>query len=198
MNRFSLSFNNNLGWHTLIAMPPTLPPDTYDMESVATHEIGHAHLLKHSNNHNDLMYFTDLTPPYSRNIGSFDLAGGLWEIKNGIEVVNTGGNNCKPQMIKINPADCMVVTEIIEFQGSALNISIFPTLFEDKVLIKIDNNTTVLNFQILNTLGQVVKTGIIDSEIEQIDLGHPFPAGIYYVNIRTQQQNLITKKIVKK
>jgi IPT/TIG domain len=196
--RFSISFNQALLWHTALAMPSTLPADTYDLESRAVHEIGHAHLLKHSNNHNDLMYFTDLTPPYRRSIEPFDLAGGIWAIDHSTIPVNVTGNNCKPQMIKINYSDCVIRTETVEINGKTLNILIFPTIFEDKVTIKIDNNTEPLHFRILNTLGQVLQIGTIHSDMEQVTLNPQLPVGIYYVSIGTQQQTLITKKIIKK
>jgi hypothetical protein len=199
-SRFKISFNNNLLWHTSSTMP-TLPTNIFDMQTNATHEIGHAHLLNHSNNYNDLMYFTNLTPPYKRDIDSFDLAGGLWTIKYSTIFTipnNAAGNTCKPPMIKINPADCLISTEIVEMNGETFNIAVFPTLFEVKITIQINDYAKCIDFQILNTLGQVIKKGQVCADMEQIPLGDYLPTGIYYVNIRLQQQTILTKKIIKK
>src|SRR5690606_8721862 len=76
--RFTIKFNSNLNWHTDTLMPTPLPANTYDLESRAVHELRHAHLLNHSNNSNDLMYYTDVTPPseYRRVIEPNDKSGG--------------------------------------------------------------------------------------------------------------------------
>ena len=197
MSRFTISFNKNLLWHTTVDMPPALPTDTYDFESRAVHEIGHAHLLKHSNNHEDLMYFTNLNPPYRRLIKPNDLAGGLWVMGNSTDLVDTTSTNCKPAMIPINIGDCGI-TGLIEVDGKKVEILIYPSVFSEEINIRVDEiQEIILEFQIFNLYGQSVVEGIIGKGNNTIALNKSMPNGLYVLAIRQNGTVVFTSKIVK-
>ena len=198
MNRFSISFNKDLLWHTSVDMPASLPANTHDFESRAVHEIGHAHLLNHSNNHQDLMYFTNLNPPYRRLIMPNDLAGGLWVMGNSTDPIDTTGTNCKPPMIPIDVGDCVIGTTNIAVLGQEAEIFVFPSVFADQLNVKVvDIQEPNLEYQVFNLYGQVVEAGRINEEQSILTLGQSIPAGMYLFVVREGRNVVFISKIIK-
>ena len=198
MSRFSISFNKNLSWHTSTTMPPSLPANTYDLESRAVHEIGHAHLLKHSNNHNDLMYFTDLTPPYRRNIEPYDLLGGIWVMNNSTDIVNTSGNNCKPEMMPITLVNCMITTNVLDIEDNKIKILVYPSIFQTNVNIELlENWMPDMEYEIIDITGKKIIDGRIESGVNTVPMNEYIPDGLYLLYITHKNNIIFTNKIIK-
>lgn len=162
---FVIKFNENLMWHTDTLMPTPLPANTFDLESRALHELGHAHLLNHSNNPNDLMYFTDVTPPYRRIIMPNDEAGGDYIMSISTPTAPTG---CQTEMTALTPANCGL-TNVIEIeQGIQASIDIFPNPTTGKLFISIHSDSysgQINDFQA--TIFDLLGRKIIDTELTQ-------------------------------
>jgi hypothetical protein len=194
---FNLKFNSQLNWHKINTMPSVLPNNTYDLESRTLHELGHAHLLNHSNNPNDLMYFTDLTPPYRRTIEPNDLDGGNHACTFSSNL-NTGNYlNCSAPMILINLSECdsVVATFFIDNQKS-INVSIFPNPSNEVVFVKFkDDYRTIKNIKVHSLSGQLLvqNNGVISET--SIDISS-LPNGMYILTIQAEN-SIQSFKIVK-
>jgi hypothetical protein len=180
--KFNIKFNNNLNRHTNTSMPSPLPPDTYDLESRALHELGHAHLLNHSNNPNDLMYFTDLTPPYRRQIMPNDLLGG----QHIMTISSSPIMGCQSHMIPLDAENCQTATNTISLKnGSFLDISVFPNPSADKIQIEItteQNSFKEFEIMIFDILGRKQGSNVLNSDLSEIDISH-LQRGIYFIGI---------------
>ncbi|MBP7680218.1 MAG: T9SS type A sorting domain-containing protein [Saprospiraceae bacterium] len=190
---FSIKFNSNFDWHTSEDMPSSLPTNTKDLESVALHELGHAQGLLHSNQHNDLMYFTDLTPPYRRDIGAFDAEGSIYQVS--VSTLPPPANtSCKPPLVKVPVEECMT-TNIEESNFSKkILLAPNPTSGVLNIYFNTQESSTFLDIQFINLLGEVILLEKLNSNT--IDISK-LPQGIYFAKIRTGCGQELTQKILK-
>lgn len=76
LEELDLIFKENVPWHSGADMPS---PQTYDFETVALHELGHAQQLSHVINQNDLMHYSLAKGQAQKVPGNFNLDGvGEW------------------------------------------------------------------------------------------------------------------------
>jgi hypothetical protein len=180
---FKIYFNSNVNWHRKDTMPTTLPNNTYDFESRALHEIGHALLLVHSNNPNDLMYFTDLTPPYRRQLEINDIDGGTHACQFSSSQLP---QSCHNSMILINLADCDSLTNTIRLSRNLdLEVNIYPNPTSQSVQINIKNIEKLSGQKklVLSTItGQVLHFDNNVNDDNSIDISM-FPRGIYILTL---------------
>ena len=194
---FSIKFNSQLLWHRQQTMPTILPNNTYDLESRSLHELGHAHLLNHSNNPNDLMYFTDLTPPYRRMIEPNDLDGGNHVCTFSSNLNTSNYLQCSSPMILIDSSDCdsVVTTLFIDTQRS-IDVSIFPNPSNEVIFIKFkEDYRTIKNIKIHSLSGQLMiqDDGIVtDTSIDISSLQN----GMYILTIQAEN-SIQSFKIIK-
>jgi len=195
---FVIKFNENLMWHTDTLMPTPLPANTFDLESRALHELGHAHLLNHSNNPNDLMYFTDVTPPYRRVIMPNDEAGGNYIMSISTPPAPTG---CQTEMTAVNPANCGV-TNVIEIEkGVEISIDVFPNPTTDELNITIYSDLhfrhpSNLRASIFNILGRKVSEIQLTEATSSFSLSE-FSSGLYILSVSYEEKPIRSFKIQK-
>jgi hypothetical protein len=194
---FEILFNKNVMWHTSAGMPATLPVNTFDLESRAVHELGHAHLLNHSNNTNDLMYFTDLTPPYRRTIMPNDLAGGLHIVSISSPTAPTG---CQASMIPLTLTDCSSVTSTTEVESVFIGVNLFPNPTSEKISLSITNwedvNSDFLQLSLYDQIGRRVYSLPLDYKEVEIDLSS-FLDGLYIITISDSNKVIYSAKLIK-
>jgi hypothetical protein len=181
--RFTIKFNTGLSWHTSTAMPAALPPNTYDLESRAAHELGHAHLLNHSNNINDLMFFTDSVAPYNyrRDIMPNDLLGGEHIVT--ISEVQIIG--CQNHMIRLNVGNCGSATNTKKHISDDINISVFPNPTSNQLYFQIKTSQSFvtnsdIKLVIFDLLGREIKNMRLNNLITSLDV-LSYPAGVYII-----------------
>ena len=202
--RFSIAFNSNsaISWHSSIAMSATLPANTYDLESRATHELGHAHLLNHSNNIEDLMYWTDSFPPYiyRRDIMPNDLAGGLF-ISNQSSTFISAATSCSSPMQPILLADCNNASgtkDLTINYSSAITISPNPNF--GLLHIKLEDNiipfSSRTRVRIYNSISQPILDRWINSNNETLDIIGLNP-GFYYLQFFRENSLIGVKSLIK-
>jgi hypothetical protein len=77
--------------------------------------------------------------------------------------------------------------------------NIYPNPAKDKLTIEFKNNSNTVecNYKIINALGQEVQYGVLNSQLNIIQLNKIKGQGVYFVKIYDQENNLIeTKKII--
>lgn len=74
LTKFDMVFSNDAMWHSEISQPTLNWTTNFDLETVALHELGHAHLLWHTNNPANVMH--GLANKYKRTLTADDLEGG--------------------------------------------------------------------------------------------------------------------------
>jgi len=84
-------FNNSYNWNFTSNAPTS---NQYDFETVALHELGHAHGLVHVNNIGDPMYHTTAPGTMSRLLSPQAIEGGIYMISNSA----AAGRTCYPVM----------------------------------------------------------------------------------------------------
>lgn len=196
--RFVILFNSNVNWHRDTLMPVPLPNNTFDMDSRALHELGHAHLLNHSNNINDLMYFTDAVAPleYRREILPNDKSGGEY-------IVETSANSpdsCHLSMVPLTIANCDNLTNLIEVKGELLSINVFPNPVIEEVNIRIDYDQSFskikLELHLFDFLGHMVDNKSIENIETSINISN-LPSGIYLLTLSQEGKHIKSFKIIK-
>lgn len=197
--RFTIKFNSNLNWHKDTLMPIPLPANTYDLESRAVHELGHGHLLNHSNNVNDLMYFTDAVAPfeYRREILDNDENGGIYIV----QISSNSPPTCPPAMVPLTLANCSGTTNVVELENKELIfVQVFPNPTSDKLNIFIDYQKAFskieLKAYLFDLLGNEILSKPINSNNTKIDVSS-LPSGIYLFSIAQKGNFVQSFKIIK-
>ncbi len=194
--RFVIQFNSILDWHTDTLMPPNLPSDSFDLESRALHELGHAHLLVHTNNPNDLMYFEDVTPPYNRELQQNDLDGGHYIVGISLNIPA----NCTPSMIPLNPINCGGATSVFELGNRQFSVKIVPnpafTTFELNIASDNSLSSVGLRAQLFTLTGVELFNRQIRNTTTTYDVSN-IPAGVYILVLSTEAGDRKSFKIIK-
>jgi Secretion system C-terminal sorting domain len=198
--KFEISFNSSLSWHALVSMPTVLPSLTYDLESRAAHELGHAHLLNHSNNIEDLMYWTDSFPPYNyrRNIMPNDIAGGIHIVDKSTKPLPNPSVFCNDLMIRISLSDCMKTSELEELGlEESPSIKIKPNPVYDLLKLQFSPNSSLENISkvlIFDVTGRLRLAK--DNDFETLIVEN-LEAGFYFLAIATSEGKYIVSQFVK-
>lgn len=197
---FIIGFNENVVWHTDVSTPPldkTMPIDTADLESTALHELGHAHLLNHSNDSTDLMFYRKrVGVEYRREITTHALAGG-----NHIMEISTQQASpfCRDRMIAVT-SNCEVVSDVIDLAGyGPIEIDLSPNPTRTNLTVELKSlpnaNLLELTWSLSDLNGQTISRGQLD-RINTLDFEH-LPNGIYLLSVLSKERFIKTFKVVK-
>ena len=144
------------------------------------------------------MYFTDLTPPYRRNIEPYDLLGGIWVMNNSTDIVNTSGNNCKPEMMPITLVNCMITTNVLDIEDNKIKILVYPSIFQTNVNIELlENWMPDMEYEIIDITGKKIIDGRIESGVNTVPMNEYIPDGLYLLYITHKNNIIFTNKIIK-
>ncbi len=181
LKKFDLIFNDDYTWYT--GESDTVPlnwVDTVDMETTALHELGHAHLLAHSNNPENQMYH--LANEYRRDLREDDLCGGKHIVQ--ISAVDTIPS-CQPAMQKVPFSECDISTSVIAINGRNLEIIFYPNPATEIIQVEISGEELKeeLKYGIFNNLGQIQARGKLTNIFGKNSIGiHSLPkGGLYFV-----------------
>lgn len=179
--------NSDIDWWTGEGEPAS---NTYDLETVILHEIGHAHLLQHNNDLRSPMYF-ELTPgAMRRELHQPSIEGGNYVSTQSVEATVTCGeeahryfdfNTCNPSMING-----------IE-EGSEKTISVYPNPFTDQLTIS-GNWNSGGQFSIFDAAGRTVLHGILNSNTQTIAT-EQLSTGVYLLEIRDSERSHVHRLI---
>jgi hypothetical protein len=193
---FSMIFNNDasLNWYT-DSLNRQLGQDTFDLESVAMHELGHALLLNHTNNTDDLMFFdygSSTIPKREPEINDLD---GVNYILDFSSTPNSAIiTSCVEHMILINQNECSNVVNVEEVKVPHLNLVLFPNPTQDILYIKSEDNNDYYA-KIINSTGQVIDELRFWNGTHEIDFTK-YSSGVYFIMFHSEDV-VHTYKIIK-
>lgn len=182
-----------IDWHTGTNMPTLNWDSEIDLETIALHELGHAHLLRHTKNNENVMFPS--ATEYRRNLTMDDENGG----NHIVELSTQSPVDCPSSgMTKLSPADCGI-TPIIETKESMIVVEIYPNPAFDKVHIRIINwnFNTGTSIVLRNELGQSMLEKNITGAHTILDVSN-LPSGIYIVELAASEgQRIVLGKFSK-
>lgn len=197
-NRFTITFNDGVIWWDeeddsidLIGIGAS------DLQSRAVHELGHAHGLMHSNNPEDLMYWTDIIEPlsYRREIMPFDEEGGVHQAV--ISVVELVPSGCGPWANMSLIDDCEEGPLFLSEYDSVDALAVSPNPTSGALTIQLnDALASNVRVQVFNNTGQLVMQGQNTRSAKlNIDLSGQND-GLYVIVLTSEGQFIGSGKVV--
>ncbi|MBV6467293.1 MAG: hypothetical protein PGMFKBFP_02640 [Anaerolineales bacterium] len=181
LKKFDIYFRQSANWYLNEQYDPTLPfsywENNHDLESFALHELGHAQLLLHVNQADEVMYYEVVTP--KRVLQTGDVEGGNY-IK-GISVV--AEPDCDVSPIVPN-GDCGLIPTIdvgsketiVKFRPNPATNWIF---FEGPEQIQ--------KLQVFTSLGELVVELTPNTSFSAVDISK-LNAGFYFALVKTNNK----------
>lgn len=82
----------------------------------------------------------------------------------------------------------------VDMVDDASKFAVYPNPTHNDVFISSTDKELIKSYSIYNTLGKIVKTGTLENnKISLNDLS----SGIYFIKLKTNENYLVTKKIIK-
>lgn len=196
VDKFKIKFNINQSWWIEDDTTALIGSSTYlDLESVALHEIGHAHLLNHTTNFffgiDETMYWTQSTGDVIREIDANNLAGGKYIIDT---LLATG--SCPYSMIKVT-LHCDFTNHTNEQDFQILNVEIFPNPTIDYININLSKiPKQPVEITVFDLTGRELKHKLYNSVRDfKVNISK-IPIRVYFLKIKIENA-FHTKRIVK-
>ena len=189
--KFEMFFKQSgIDWHTGESQPTLNWTNQLDLESYALHEIGHAHLLLHTNESNDVMYYEIIT--YKRILHPYDIEGGRYEVALGI---SNDPFNCVTPMDSIT-GSCGINS--INDLSSIGQVYVYPNPVTNELTIRVENDETA-NFQWLEVYSssgvRITRLKITPSQ-SLVNVAF-LPPGIYLIRLIDDDGKSASGKFVK-
>lgn len=176
-----------------------------NLEMIALHELGHAHLLMHVNQPDDIMYFSPTNATRTMtipNVMAIEAATRIIDlsVRSGAEQTNTT-RNCPLPMVKVPAATCNELTPNNEIHSTVASTCLaYPNPTNADLFIIIPETVDKarnINYSIYNMLGSLIDEQTID--IQGLSFKIPLQSivsGIYFVKI-AYDHKLFTIKMLK-
>jgi len=181
LKKFDIYFRESANWFVNQVYDPTLPFSYWeanqDLESFSLHELGHAQLLLHVNESNDVMYYEIVTP--KRTLHSDDVEGGGY-IK-GISIIAEPGCSVNPI---VPNGDCGLIPTIDIGNQEGL-IKLDPNPAYDQ--ISFDSPYKIQEIRVFNSLGAVIYNFSPNELRPVIDVSN-INIGFYFAIIKTNNK----------
>ena len=195
--RIEITFNEDIDWHTGKDMPTDLNWNDInvgtleaDLESTSLHELGHAHLLLHTCNSDNVMARPGPLD-FRRDLTSDDEDGGIH-----LSLLGNNTNGCDGNMALINPSECDV-TSVIEINGKEISVSVFPNPASSIISIQFDESI-VKNESYINLIdvnGRILRNSealnIVQFDISDLN------QGIYFIGFEDSTGIQLIEKFTK-
>lgn len=151
----------------------TTPSNKVDFQSVALHELGHAHQLAHVIDNNDLMHFSINTGVQKRNIEALNLAAAQQMVNGSVESAPCG----KPKMQLLDADLCN--DELFGFY----NYRIYPNPFDENFNVELYlTRDDILKIQLFDIAGKLIG-GYENEKVTK---------GIFAINFNIPQEQIST------
>lgn len=169
---------------------------SYDFETVALHELGHALQLTHVNddspmvlNGNDVMIYNLQIAEYQRVLGPNNIAGGLYNMN-----INTNAVICSKPLMTVNQIGCTLADE--EFDVVKNGVNVIKNPIGNELSIK-SVGVIIKSVSLYDINGRMIKrVNYKDSDnYRNIDVTS-LSSGMYIINIDTDK-GVYNKKVIK-
>lgn len=193
LTKFDMVFSNGATWHSEISQPTLNWITNFDLETVALHELGHAHLLWHTNNPANVMY--GLANQYKRTLTADDLEGGNYIVTYSTSTVSLPCTTYM-HMTAISLEECSTVgiQDVLHFEDF---FSINPNPASEGFTIQAKENHIGIvaeEIRIYNFAGQLIKTFFLTDNNVPIQI-HGLSSGAYIVVVRSKGKSFAGKLI---
>lgn len=193
LTKFDMVFSNGATWHSEISQPTLNWTTNFDLETVALHELGHAHLLWHTNNPANVMY--GLANQYKRTLTSDDLEGGNYIVTYS---TSTAAPPCTTymHMTAVNLADCSTVgIQEAQHFDDFFSINPNPTMEGFAIQAKANHSGVIVEeVRVYDISGQLIKTIYPDGNNAEVQVRDLSP-GAYIVVVINKGKSFAGKLI---
>jgi hypothetical protein len=182
----TMTFNNSvIEWYKSNDPSGIVSPQ-YDLQSIATHELGHLHQLNHINQKNEVMWPFFAKAEIRRDLASGEFEGGTYIVDISQQVF-PASNFCKMPLI---PHICSTETH----DPNIVNWAIFPNPSDGLFTLE----GFVTDIVIFNSMGQVIQntSQSVNYNEHSISLTNQ-PSGLYYIHIIDNNNLTHHLKVVK-
>lgn len=186
---YDIIFDNERDWF-FNAPGETFDRGEYDFETVALHELGHAHLLGHVIDPSNIMDFQVRQSVSNIILDDKSIAGA-----NSVHLKSTTNQICRSDLPLMTDYAGSCVSLGVENNILETGVSMFPNPANKKITIK----SGILNLdkvEIFDISGRIIRSKqvLLSSRIVEFDLSDT-SNGVYFVNIHSGS-SYITKKLV--
>lgn len=158
-----------------------------DFESVAVHELGHAHQLAHIISPGAVMHYTIANAQNSRNLGASDLDGG-----NDVMDRNVNDQVCGTALMTYSACSTLSIDE----NSIADNISIYPNPVKNNLHISRASSIVLEDATIYDMRGRLILSKQLENNtLNTIDVS-PLNTGVYFIKINVDNATISKKFIV--
>lgn len=202
MQKFQVYFKQTgVSWHKSEDLTG-LDSTKNDMESIALHELGHAHLLNHVNQKEDPMYFFIDKGVARRDLNDHNIEGGLHIM--GISAVNYPNSNCGSAMSPADTTglDCYLINAVPDLHTELGKLFLLPNPVSSTLTFHFESSSTIgyADITITDMYGRpVIQKGLdkkangLRSTIDMTAL----PKGMYVFTMSFGSKGMISKQFIK-
>ncbi len=161
------------------------------------HELGHAHLLVHVTNPNDMMYGFEQVHPTPFNLRRINLASDVNAKNGGDDVINhslnTAHGSCIPIANIVLLPPCVANAVEDEYLNGSLKV--YPNPFSNVLKIELAEGI-ILSTELTNLLGQTIFKQNLPRITNEAEINvNGVNKGIYILNVHTNKHDYIVKLI---
>ena len=184
VNELDIVFNDTTNWQF---GPAPATGGQIDFETVAVHELGHAHQLAHIIDPGAIMHFAIGANQTNRVLSDSDLGGG-----NDVMVRNINSPVCGQNVMTYSACSSLSVNDTF----LAENISIYPNPAKDVINILSNASIQLDNATIFDVRGRKVLTqNFSNSTFNTINV-EQLNSGVYFIQLNTESATTSKKFIV--
>ena len=182
---FNDVFTGNLSAFSWQFGPDTASGLEIDFESVALHELGHAHLLAHIINPGQVMHYSFVNGQNSRNLGSSDLNGAA-----DIMDRNLNESLCASNVMTASNCSTLSANDWTLLD----KLLIFPNPATTNLTISNASNIQLDKAAIYDVSGRLVLSKTLKTNLNNLELS-TLQSGVYFIEI-TSNNSATTRKFV--
>ena len=202
LTKFQIYFKKTgISWHKSEDLTG-LDTTKHDFQTVALHELGHAHLLNHVNQKEDLMYFEIGKGVAKRDLNGHNIESGLHIMD--ISFANYPGTDCGTAMFPVDTTglDCYLINAVPDVRTELGKLFLVPNPVSNALTFHFESSSTIGQADVIvaDLYGRPVyqkrfdkRTNGLRSTIDMSGL----PAGMYVFTMSFGRKGSVSKQFIK-